>query len=273
MSENVSRVEKLKGRQNYDEWRVSAKSYLTIRGLWPAITGEATPEVSPQTNAKAISEITLMVEASLYSYIIESKSAKEVWDALTKAFDDSGIPRKVTILNQLVSIRLLKFRNMESYINEILLFWQKSKIAGFKIDEDIIASLMLGGLPESYRALILGIENSAKELTVDYVKNVLLQGIRDPLESQDDGQGAAMAASCSLKMSGGKKKKCFTCGSVYHLSFSCPKKRKRKCFTCGSTSHLAPNCPKKRQVKIRGRQQNSPKRKKRTKRNQKIEFW
>lgn len=161
MSENSKRTpsfEKLKGRSNYDEWRISAKSYLIIKGLWSAITGEASPDESPETNAKAIGEITLMIETTLYSYIIESNSAKEVWDALTKSFDDSGIPRKVTILNQLVSIKLAKHKSMEKYINEILLYWQKSKIAGFKIQEDVIASLMLGGLPEEYRAMILGIE-------------------------------------------------------------------------------------------------------------------
>lgn len=98
---------------------------------------------------------------------------------------------------------------MESYKNEILLFWQKIKIAGFKIDEDIIASLMLGGSPDSYRALIMRIENSAKELMVHYAKIVLFQGIRDPLENQDDGQGAAMATSCSLNMRREKKEEMF----------------------------------------------------------------
>lgn len=253
--QNQSRVEKLRGRENYDEWRISAKSYLIIKGLWGAVTGELPPESSPETNAKAISEITLMLDASLFSYIKETESAKEVWDTIAKAFDDSGIPRKVTILNQLVSIRLIRFQSMERYINEILLYWNKSKIAGFKIDEDIIASLMLGGLPEEYQALILGIENSAKELTVDYVKTVLLQGIKDPFHKGEEN-GRAFAVKTVSKGFKNKQRKCFTCGSGNHISPSCPKKKeKAKCYNCGETSHFARNCkkPKKSEEPEKGK--------------------
>lgn len=36
---------------------------------------------------------------------------------------------------------------------------------------------MLGGLPNEYKPMILGIEKSETKLTVDYVKNLLLQEI------------------------------------------------------------------------------------------------
>lgn len=242
--------EKLKGRENYDEWRVAAKSYLIIKELWKVLEKPWSPEESPEANALAISEITLLIEPSLYSYIKETKSAREVWDGIKKAFADSGTVRKVTIMNQLVSIKLEKIGNMEKYINEILLYWRKSKLAGFKIDEDVIASLLLGGLPEQYRPMILGIENSGKELTVDYIKTVLLQGIKDPIRNRDeDGDEKAMAAKCGFKIrKNANKKGCFICGSFQHIKFQCPKKRKqKKCFNCGQTSHLANQCklPKK----------------------------
>lgn len=135
---------------------------------------------------------------------------------------------------------------MEKYINEILLYWQKSKVAGFKIDEDIIASLMLGGLPDDYQALILGIENSAKELTVDYVKTVLLQGVKDPLEPKEKDK-ALPGIVLRQKWKGKAKKnykgkrRCFKCGDTLHFVVNCPK-RDLKCSECGDTRHLAKNC-------------------------------
>lgn len=45
---------------------------------------------------------------------------------------------------------------------------------------------MLGSLPEEYGAMILGIENSGTELTVDYVKTILLQGIPDLFRTEDE---------------------------------------------------------------------------------------
>lgn len=209
---------KLKGRINYDEWKVAAKSYLILKGLWSVVSAE-TPD-SPETNAKAIGEITLMIEPSLYNYIIDSTSAKAVWDGIAKAFDDSGTARKVTILNQLVTIKLVNHENMETYVNEILLHWHKTKVAGFNINEDVIASLMLGGLPEQYRAMILGIENSGKDLTVDYVKTVLLQGISEPIADNFGNERAYQAANQI------KKRACFECGDFGHLARNCFRKQR-----------------------------------------------
>lgn len=169
----------MKGRSNYDEWKRAAKSNLTIKDLWEVIEDNIPPIISPTTNALAISEITLMIEPTLYNYIKETKWARKVWDDLAKVFDDSGDSRKVTILSILVSIKLMDFDTVENFVNEILLYWQKSKVAGFQIEEQVIASLMLGELPEEYRTLILGIENSGKELTVDFVKTVLFHWIPD----------------------------------------------------------------------------------------------
>lgn len=134
-------------------------------------------------HARVISEITLSIDSSLYNYIADSTSARKVWDNLAKAFDDSGTARKITILNKLVSVKLINYNNMERYINDILLYWNKTKIAGFNIEEQVIASLMLGGLPGDYRSMILGIENRGRKLTVDYVRCVLLQGNLGPFKT------------------------------------------------------------------------------------------
>jgi len=260
------RFDRLKGRENYDEWRRAAKSYLIIKGLWTAIENDISPDVAPETNAKAIGEITLMVEPMLYNYIEDSLSAKKVWDGITNAFDDSGTARKVSIMQHLTRIRLEKHRNIEQYINEILLYWNKSKIAGFKIEEEVIASIMLGGLPEEYRAMILGIENSGVELTVDYVKTVLLQGIVEPLTKVDEEQKAMPAISNYTKkqnirksnQKNGNKRACYSCGSQGHFISSCPMRKSkptqiagRKCYICSQEGHIAVRCPNRRQRKRR----------------------
>lgn len=127
------------------------------------IEAETTPEESLETKARAISELTLMIDSSLYSYIGDSKAASVVWKGLEKVFDDSGVARKITILNQLVWVKLTQNSSMEKYINAILLYWGRTKVAGFNLEEQVIASLMLGALPAEYRAMILGIENSGHE--------------------------------------------------------------------------------------------------------------
>lgn len=219
------RVRKLQGRENFDEWKRAAKSYLIIKNLWSVIAGPHTPQ------------------DSLYNYIKETTSAKEVWDGICAAFDDSGTARKVSVMNQLTSAKLSRHGSMEKYVNEVLLLSNKCKVAGFKIGEDIIASIMLGGLPEEYRAMVLGIENSARELTIDYVKTVLLQGIPDPLSRGEREHVDTVPALAARKTE--TRRKCFTCDSEFHLKINCPKNRKRACFECGSTLHLIKECPGK----------------------------
>lgn len=226
--------EKLRGRENYDIWKIAAKSYLILKNYWKIIDEDIGPELWPVTNAKAISEITLMIDPILYNYIKPTKSARAVWDGIAEAFDDSGTLRKVTILNQLVSVKLSSSESMEKYVNNILLLWNKSKVAGFQINEDIIASLMLGGLPSEYRSMILGIENSGKELTVDYIKTVLLQGIPDNVFHSE----SAFTAKINKKFK--KRRKCFRCGDLYHIAVDC--KKEVKCYHCGGYKHIAKNC-------------------------------
>lgn len=201
--------------------------------------------------------------------IEDSKSASVVWKGLLRAFDDSGIARKVTILNQLVSIKMKHHRSMEKYINSILLNWNKTKTAGFNIEEQVIASLMLGGLPEEYRAMILGIENSGRPLTVDYVKTVLLQGIPDPFGTEEDKAMPLMFMKKGCHKSKGKKgwkgkRRCFKCGDVLHMLMDCPK-RDLKCHECGDNRHLVNRCPKRKHRKSHVMSQNRRRRQTRRK--------
>lgn len=105
MHQNGLKVEKLRGRDNYDTWKVSAKSYLIIKDLWTVIEKDISSDDSPETNARVISEITLLIEPPLYSYIPDTNTALEVWKSIEKAFDDPGVTRKV----KLFSISLYSF--------------------------------------------------------------------------------------------------------------------------------------------------------------------
>lgn len=157
MSE-ANKVEKLRGRENYDTWSLTAKSYLVVKDLWkyviikPTFRNESeesdieqTPRTSDQKGInRTIAEIIFLIDTSIFSFVYGFRSAYEVWEGLKNAFADSGTARKVTILHELVSITLEKTGTMENYVNTLLLYWNKVKEAGFTIQEDVIASLMLG---------------------------------------------------------------------------------------------------------------------------------
>lgn len=170
---------RLKGRENFSEWKVGAKAHLIIKGLWKCcltVLSATATEKEQENDLKAIGEITLLLEPSNYTHIENAKSAKEAWDGITAAFDDTGTGRKVALLQQLVSLKQDQCGSMEDYVNKMSTLWSKVKAAGFNIDEEVAGSLMLVGLPSQYKPMILAVENSGTNITVDYVKKCYYKG-------------------------------------------------------------------------------------------------
>lgn len=219
---------KLKGRENFDNWKISAQSFLVIKGLWKYVETPLSNQASAadvEADLKARSELTLLLEADNFSFIAGKKTAKECWDALNSAFEDSGTNRKVALLQQLVSTKLEQQNSMESYVNKMLLLSIKVKNVGFNIDDEILGSLLLCGLTSDYRPMIMGLENSGKKLTIDYVKNILLQEIEER-----NSESALISKQKVYHKDKSKKKavKCYNCKEIGHIAKKCPKNVSKK---------------------------------------------
>lgn len=93
---------------------------------------------------------------------------------LAKAFSDSGTCRKVHLLQQWINTKLNDCSNMEEYINKMTATWARLQTLGFQIDEEVGASVVLAGLPNEYKTMIMGLEQLKDNLKMDFVKNLLL---------------------------------------------------------------------------------------------------
>lgn len=215
-------VKKLMGRQNYDTWKVYAKSFLVINGLWKYTQSELATDASAtekENNMKAWSELCLLVDETVLSHILETDTAKKAWDSLQNAFEDSGLCRKVELLKQLVQLTMSKCASVEDYINRMIMTASKVKRAGLKLDDEVIASLMLAGLPEEHQPLVMAIENSSKELTIDGVKTLLLQ---EPRLNAESDVGDALYVNWKSKQRSKPhdvtKFRCHKCGKAGHFN-------------------------------------------------------
>lgn len=228
---------KLKGRENYHNWKIAAKSYLVIKKLWSCIEKEPKENNAEEAekDLTAWAELNLLLDESLYSHLANFKTAKSAWDALEKSFEDSGLCRKVELLKQMVQLSLNKCDSMEDYVNKMVTVSFKVQKAGLKIDDEVVASFMLAGLPDDFSPLVMAVENSSKKLTVDSVKTILLQETRfQKLPDINESEVFVAKANGDQKVTNFR---CHCCGEVGHFAKFCPKRLNEE--PKQSTSYIA----------------------------------
>lgn len=113
--------ERLKGRENFSEWKTGARAYLTSEGLWSEMTKTLTTAATvaeKAQNDKALAELILLLEPSLYSYVEEISEAKAAWNSLLEIYEDKGAVRKVTLLKQWISLKSNECNSIHEYVNK-----------------------------------------------------------------------------------------------------------------------------------------------------------
>lgn len=226
-------LEKLRGSDNYHTWQFAVQNLLAFKGLEKTIkttTVVATSTVAARiicaetdeekcTKAKSI--IILCIETSLFIHVAKGKTALEVWDCLKKMYEDRGLDRKIALLAQLTQPRLEECDGMQEYIDKKVSAANKLLGIGFEVNDEWLGCIILAGLTEAYRPMIMSLESSGKEISADFIISKLV-------DVQMSKTGEAFAAKGNFKK--GKKFKV---------------KKQRKCYVCKSPAHLANSCPQK----------------------------
>lgn len=173
-------IEKLKGRENWSTWKVGARAHLITKNHWQYVGEQLATDASAEKklgDAKTLAEIILMVDSNIYTYLQDCETANDGWDALVSAFEDKGVTRKVALLKQWVSLQLNECESMQNYVERSFSLYSKVKTAAFDINDTVAGSMMLCGLTDQFRPMVMSMESAEKDLTVDFVKNVLLQEV------------------------------------------------------------------------------------------------
>lgn len=247
----LANVPKLKGRENYHEWAFAAENMLVLEGMLSCIKKEegAGPAAAAE-DAKAKAKLVLTIDPSLYVHIKQASSAKDLWQKLQAMFDDSGFARKISLLRNLISIRLDTCDSMTTYVTQLIETAQKLSGTGFKVDDEWIGCLMLAGLPEKYFPMIMAIEHSGIAITADVVKTKLID-----LAGNDSEAGSAFLSrgqhSRSFSHVGKKNDRSSHHGGGLSMSQTNVNNKPDKvkshitCYRCGNTGHYKNQCVQK----------------------------
>ncbi|KAG6465891.1 hypothetical protein O3G_MSEX015473 [Manduca sexta] len=225
--------EKLKGIENYSTWKFTMKMTLIHEDLWDCITEECDDVQDKdyeKKSLKALAKICLSVNAPAFPHVRNAKTAKEAWSNLSKAYEDKGLCRRLSLLRSLFSTQLVNYDSMDNYLSKLQETSQQLQDISYPLDDEFLAVIMLSGLPGTYDPLIMALENSNIKLSSDVVKGKLLQ----EHERRDNKTDTATALAASKK-----SPKCFKCKKSGHLFKDCYK-NKRKNFSKDTTAKEMP---------------------------------
>lgn len=154
------------------------EAYLEHEDMWSCATGDATAITDTRKMTRAETKIFLSVDPVNYIHIRNSQTPKEAWDSLQTAFDDSGLTRRVGLLRNFCSTQFQNCVSTEEYDNKIISTVHKLNSFNFEVGDEWIGTLLLAGLPDEYRPMIIGLENSGTPIIGDSIKTKLLQDIQ-----------------------------------------------------------------------------------------------
>lgn len=242
MANSLPSIPKLKGRENYDTWRFAVQALLELEDLWSCIEGDEETDTKKITMAR--SKIILLIEPINYVHVQDTKTAKECWDRLQAAFEDNGLSRRVGLLRKLISTKLDECSSVESYVNEIISTAHKLNGIGLKVTEEWVGTLLLAGLSDHYKPMIMGIESCGMKISGDSVKTKILQDVK--LDESDAvafyggkrrfqkkrqngvGGGGSSGRGVGSGVGGGSGPRCYQCNNFGHLARNCPAKQSNK---------------------------------------------
>lgn len=239
MSGNYSvNVPKLKGRENYDDWAFAAENFMILEG----VDVTSTTGLTEAENKKARAKIIMTIDPSLFVHIKTEATVQDLWAKLKSLFDDSGFTRKITLLRNLISIRLESCDSMTSYVNQLVETAQRLKGTGFEINDEWIGSLLLAGLPERFSPMIMAIEHSGLKISADAIKTKLLDMSSD-FEVKQEGALIAHGQKRHLQMQVQTKN-----GSSKNETQPSPvsgnvnQKKQIRCYHCKKIGHFKSQC-------------------------------
>jgi hypothetical protein len=235
------KIEPLRGSTNYRTWKFSMKMVLQAKDLWEVVSGE---EVKPDTEKlgaawekrarKALALISLSLSAPEQEHIIDSSTPKEAWDILEKLYEGKGRNRKFMLLQELFRMSMPEESGgMDMYLRAVKEKMSELSVIGTKLEVDVKLAIILNGLLEQYRYLVVALESQKSEsIDLDELSARLLEEAKLHKHS---------AGSIALFSKGRNKFNgiCYDCGGWGHVKRDCMKNRRNRNEIEGATAKPA----------------------------------
>lgn len=156
-----------------------------------------------------------------YVHIKETSTPKQIWEDLQKAFEDTGLTRKVSLITKLTTTKLKDCATVDEYVNTIISTANQMRGINFDVPDEWVGALLLAGLPEEYKPMFMALESFGTTIGADSMKTKILQEVKY--------KNASIALYTKLRVPKNKVKgpRCYNCGGHGHFASSCANSERR----------------------------------------------
>lgn len=100
-----------KGRENFNNWHCRQCRLISNMKLCGNVF--LGTETDAEKNVKAKSKLVLLIKPINYVHIKACTTAKQIWEKLQFTFQDSGLSRKVNLIQEMTNTKLEDCVNVE----------------------------------------------------------------------------------------------------------------------------------------------------------------
>ncbi|KNA08435.1 hypothetical protein SOVF_162690, partial [Spinacia oleracea] len=193
-----------------------------------------------EMDGNAISNLHLALADGVLSSVAEKKTAKEIWNTLTKLYEAKSLHNKIFLKRRLYTLRMMEETSMTDHINTLNTLFSQLTTMGHNVETGERAEILLQSLPDSYDQLIINLTNNVETLVFDNVAAAILEEESRRKNKEDRAGGSQQAEA--LTMMRGRSMERGSSGSHYQNRSKSVSKKNAKCHHCGKKGHYNREC-------------------------------
>ncbi|PON41907.1 hypothetical protein PanWU01x14_285740 [Parasponia andersonii] len=166
-------------RNNFSLWKMKIKAILRKDNCLAAI-GErpaknTDDERWDEMDSNSVANLHLTLADGVLSSIEKKKSAKEIWDILTKLYQAKSLHNKIFLKRRLYTLRMAELTTVTNHINSLNTLFSQLTTMEYKIEDNECAEILLQSLPDSYDQLIINVTSNATTLVFNDLTAAVLE--------------------------------------------------------------------------------------------------
>lgn len=237
-------IEKFNG-SNISLWKMKIKAILRKDNCLEAIGDKPTTitdEKWKEIDGNAIANLHLALADGVLSSVAEKKTAKEIWDTLTRLYEAKSLHNKIFLKRRLYTLRMAESTSVTDHVNTLNTLFSQLTTLGHKIEEIERAEILLQSLPDTYDQLIINLTNNilSDYLVFDDIAAAVLEE-ENRRKNREDRQASSQQAE-ALMVTRGRSTERGSSGSQNRGRSKSRSRKNIKCYNCGKKGHFKKDC-------------------------------